>query len=344
LANEANMIDGCKPPGSTQAQDYRSKAAQPKAALAGIRGVYDNNGGGKRMHPASHQAGLQDRLRHHVDILSELIGERNSVCRSAIEAARAYLRRELGEMGHAVLEQTFATTCRRAVNLEVVLPGSRTSAGTLVVGAHYDSAIGTPGADDNASAVAILLEMVRALSSATPKRTVRFVFYDCEEPPHFNMGEMGSQAHAKALRAGGERLLGMICLESLGYFPENPRADLFVPWYVRLLNRLVGSRNVVIVSDLGSVAFGLRFVWAFLRSGHFPFVPAAAPRRFLPVIELSDHRSYWDQAYPALMVTNTAFLRNPNYHQPTDRLATLDLVRMTALCHTLTRCVARLAT
>jgi len=286
---------------------------------------------------------LFDRLRRHVEILSEVIGERNTAHPGALEATRAYLKRELAEMGFEALEHPFSTLLRRALNLEVVLPGSCANASTLVVGAHYDSVTGTPGADDNASAVAILLEIVRSLSNVRTKRTVRLVFFDCEEPPHFNMNEMGSQQHARELRVRGERLLGMICLESLGYFPHKPRKDAVVPWYFRLFNRIVGGRNVIIVSDLRTIPFGLRFVWAFLRSGFFPFVPAAAPRRLLPVIELSDHRGYWDEGYRALMVTNTAFLRNPNYHEPSDQLATLDLERMTQLCKTLARCVARLS-
>jgi hypothetical protein len=305
---------------------------------------------------------LQDRLRSHVDVLAELIGERNSLHPSAIEAARTYLRRQLEEMGPEVHEQRYATNTRAAVNLEVVIRGQCGNAPTLVVGAHYDSAIGTPGADDNASAVAILLEIVRACSPRAagalaggsispqvtcsawrPKRTVRFVFYDCEEPPHFNLGEMGSQEHARSLRKQGERLMGMICLESLGYFPYEPLHHPFAPRLLRLIVRLFGSRNVIVVSNLESIGFGLRFVWAFLRSGLFPFVPAALPRRWFPAIELSDHRGYWDEGYPALMVTDTAMLRNPNYHEATDRLATLDLERMTALCRTLTHCVKRLA-
>lgn len=154
---------------------------------------------------------------------------------------------------------------------------------------------------------------------------------------------MGSQQHARELRASGERVMGMICLESLRYFPHRLHSDCLVPWYIRWLGRVAGSRSIVIVSDLLSIRFGLRVVWCFLRSGLFPFVPAALPRRLLPAIELSDHRSYWDEGYPALMMTDTAFLRNPNYHQPTDRLATLDLARMTSLCGAITRCVARLA-
>jgi hypothetical protein len=276
-------------------------------------------------------------------MLAEIIGERNSLHPSAIEAARAYLRRQLLEMGYQVHDQRYATTSRTAVNLEVVIRGRSVAAPTLVVGAHYDSAIGTPGADDNASAVAILLEIVRACSNRQPRRTIRFVFYDCEEPPHYNLGEMGSREHAHSLRAADERLLGMICLESLGYFPRRPCPAFTVPWYMRLINRVIGGRNVIIVSNVVSLPFGLRFVWSFLRSGWFPCLPAAAPRRLLPVIELSDHRSYWDEGYPALMVTNTALLRNPNYHEPTDRLCTLDVERMAALCGTLSRCVSRLA-
>lgn len=284
-----------------------------------------------------------DRLRHHVDVLAELIGERNTVHPTALEATRSYLKLQLGEMGLEISEQHFSTTQRRAMNLEVVLTGKRPDLPTLVVGAHYDSVPGTPGADDNASAVAILLEIVRTYYGRKPKRTIRFVFYDCEEAPHFNLGEMGSQHHARELHRQGERLLGMICLESLGYFPRKPRRDKTIPWYFRLFNRIVGGRNIVIISNLETIPFGLRFIWAFVRSGFFPFIPAAASPRWIPAIELSDHRGYWEEGYRALMVTNTAFLRNPNYHESTDRLATLDCERMATLCRILTGCVARLA-
>jgi hypothetical protein len=277
-----------------------------------------------------------------VDVLSELIGERNTAHPGGIKAARSYLRDQLCKIGHEVIEQTYSTTLREAVNLEVILRGSRPKARVLVVGAHYDSAAGTPGADDNASAVAILLEVARSLLPLRLKREVRLVFYDCEEPPHYHLGEMGSHEHARSLRSRGERLLGMICLESLGYFPCSHRSHVAGPWYVRLLQRAAGNRGVVVVSDVRSIGFGFRFVWSFLVRGRFRFLPAAVPRRLLPVIELSDHRSYWDQGYPALMVTDTALLRNPNYHRPTDRLETLNLERMAQLCEAITRTIAHL--
>ena len=245
-------------------------------------------------------------------------------------------------MGHSVVDQPFKVHNRGAVNLEVVIRGCNPKLPTLVIGAHYDSAPGTPGADDNASAVSILLEIARALANRQLRRTVRIVFFDCEEPPHFNFGEMGSQFHAAQLRRSGEPVLGMICLESLGYFPRSSDCAAMTPWPLRLFNRAFGQRHVVIVSDLRSAAFGLRFVSRFATSGLFRFLPAAMPVKWVPDIALSDHRGYWEQGFRALMVTDTAHLRNPNYHQPTDRLATLDVTRMTKLCRQLQRTICRL--
>ncbi len=229
------------------------------------------------------------------------------------------------------------------MNLEVILPGSRPKKPLLVIGAHYDSAPGTPGADDNASAIAVLLEIARHLSTLKLKRSVRLVLYDCEEPPHFNFGEMGSQFHAQSLRKAGVRIMGMICLESLGYFTRSGDSQPGTPWPLRWFTRLVGARHIVLVTNVRSIAFGLRFLLRFATSGLFPFLPASLPVKWVPAIELSDHRGYWEQGYPALMVTDTAFLRNPNYHQASDRLATLDFERMTRLCRQLCRTTARCA-
>jgi hypothetical protein len=277
-----------------------------------------------------------------VHVLAELIGERNTSHPRGLELTRDYVRNELGAMSVHPTEQRFAINRRAAVNIEVAFPAmGRPEAPVLVVGAHYDSAPGTPGADDNASAVAILIEVVRALAAAHPQLPVRCVFYDCEEPPHFNAGEMGSQAHARRMRLEALPIAGMICLESLGYFVRRPRPQSDPPWYVRMLNCVVGGNNVLLVSNLRSIPFAARVAWAFARSGWFPFIPIALPR-VAGAIELSDHRSYWDEGYPAVMFTNTALMRNPHYHQPTDRLTTLDLDRMTRLRHQMIACIMRL--
>lgn len=296
-----------------------------------------------RVVPSEATTDLQQRLRRHVDVLAELIGERNTSHPSGLEAAREYIRRELRGMGHAVAEQPFAVHNRSAVTLEVVLVGTKPSLGTLVIGAHYDSAHGTPGADDNASAVAMLLEIARELAGKRVRRTTRIVFYDCEEPPHFNFGEMGSQFHAGQLKRSGENVLGMICLESVGFFSRERRVDPFLPKLVRWINCVFGQRYIAIVSDPRSIPFGWAFVWRFATSGFFwPWVAAAVPVRWVPDIELSDHRGYWEQGFRALMITDTAVLRNPNYHKASDRLATLDVDRMTRLCAQVTRAVRRL--
>jgi hypothetical protein len=153
---------------------------------------------------------------------------------------------------------------------------------------------------------------------------------------------MGSDAHAKACRDRNEQLLGMVCLESLGYYVRRPQRMPGTPWIVRLMHWLFGARHVVIVSDLQTIRFGLPFVLRFATSGLFPFIPAAAPRSFTE-IGLSDNSSYWAQGYRALMVTDTALLRNPNYHLPSDRIETLDFDRMTRLCSQLIRTMRKMA-
>lgn len=281
-----------------------------------------------------------DRLRGHVYVLAELIGERANA--HALDAARTYIRRELESHGHAVTESRFDTIGRKGVNLEVLLPGSNPKLPTLVVGAHYDTVQGTPGADDNASAVAVLLEVARAFAGVKPRRTVRLVAYDCEEPPYFNFGMMGSVAHARECKQRGERLLGMVCLESLGYYADRATPAFRPPFYARWLDRLIGARHVVIVSDLNSIPFGLRFLRHWIFHGRSRFVPFAAPQK-IGVIGLSDHRSYWWSGYRALMITDTAILRNPNYHVESDRLETLDLPRLTRVSGQVARTILRLA-
>lgn len=285
-----------------------------------------------------HRSPLQAALHRHVDILAGLIGERNTLRPRALDATRAYLQRQFDEIGLAIAEMPYPVRARSAINYELTLPGRDPSLPELVVGAHYDSAIGTPGADDNASAVAILIELARALRAVRLRRTVRFVFYDTEEMPHFATGEMGSQKHAEHCRRKKRQLMGMVCLESLGYFkPPQPQTK---HWSNLILRPL--GQHVIAVSNLRSIAFLARFTAALWQGGERRVFALPLPER-VDVIHLSDHRGYWEQGYPALMLTDTAMLRNPNYHRPTDLPKSLDYRRMTTIASALIVAVRQLA-
>jgi hypothetical protein len=283
---------------------------------------------------------LRRRLHRHVDVLSGLIGSRNTFRPEGLVSARRYLRDQLEGMGHAVVEQPYEVMGRLALNLEVVLEGRKPKRAELVVGAHYDTAMGgTPGADDNASAVAALLEVARAMAGRMPTRTTRLVFYDTEEMPYFACGEMGSQHHASICRKEGRRLMGMICLESIGYF-KSP-VPKFSHWGVTLLRPLRG-RHIVAVSDFRSALFLARISWGLLLGGWWRTFALPMPKS-VEVIHLSDHRGYWEQGYRAVMLTDTAVLRNPNYHEVSDTVETLDYELMAKLTRAIESTVRRFA-
>ena len=171
------------------------------------------------------QAALVANLRKHVDRLAGLIGPRHLARPINLAAAATLVERELSQSGYPVERLPFLIGTQEVVNIVAELPGAGRKEEIVILGAHYDTVPTTPGADDNASAVAVLLEVARLLRQRPTQRTVRFVAFPCEEAPHFNVGEMGSQAYAKLCRARGDRIVGMLCLEK----PTNPNRDPQVP-------------------------------------------------------------------------------------------------------------------
>jgi hypothetical protein len=293
------------------------------------------------MDPVPHA--LENRLREHVHVLAGLIGERNSNRLSSLEATRSYITRQIEEMGLTAETQPYPMRVRPAANIEVFLPGTKPTRLCLVIGAHYDSAPGTPGADDNASAVASLIEIIRFLNGKPLRRSIRCVFYDCEEPPHFATPTMGSNHHAKMLHDRNEKILGMICLESIGYFPAKVDPDVERPWFIRWIDNIIGGRHLIMVSNFRSIPFGLPFFLRFKTSGFFRCIPAALPGN-KGIHALSDNRCYWAHGHRALMLTNTAMFRNPNYHLRSDLPPTLDYGRMAKLVPIIARAVKRTCT
>jgi hypothetical protein len=288
---------------------------------------------------------LRDRLVQHVNVLAELIGPRDASHLSALDATRTYIARELRSATNVEpVVDPYDTPIRPAANIEVVLPGSKPDRAELIVGAHYDTALGTPGADDNASAVAVLIEVARALAAMTKRRrTVRLVSFDCEEPPFFGTQQMGSARHAKQLRATGTNVFGMVCLESLGYYcprgsPKPPHDDRLS----RIDRAYFGGRSIVVVGTPRSLRFAWAFTWRFITSGLFPVAPMLLMKPE-GVAALSDNRNYWSAGFPAVMLTDTAVVRNPNYHTSRDRLSTLDVPHWTKVARMTIRTICRLA-
>lgn len=243
-----------------------------------------------------------------------------------------------------MLKQEFVVNDQSFVNLEVVVPrvdNSRPEPGCIVVGAHYDTVPGTPGADDNGSGVAALLELAQQLGQEHLDRTLRFVFFPNEEPPFFPDAGMGSAAYAGKLRCEHVNVHVMMALEMLGYYSERAKSQKYPPG----LSFFHPDRGNFIgfISNLSSRQRLREVKRAFMASTQFPCESLVAPSWTI-VVGLSDHHSFWAQGYPALMVTDTAFMRNPHYHGPSDSADTLDYPRFAEVTQGLVSTVRRLGT
>jgi Zn-dependent M28 family amino/carboxypeptidase len=239
------------------------------------------------------------------------------------------IEREFSQSGYSVERQAYAVCGQTVANLVAELRGSTHPDRIVILGAHYDTVDTTPGADDNASAVAVLLEVARLMHSWQPKRTVRFVAFPCEEPPHFYSGEMGSQVYARSCRSRRDCVIGMLCLEMVGYFSTEPNSQQLPPTIPKFLRSPFPWRGdfLAAVGNLRSGKLLWNFRRGFKRAVQFPLFSICLPEA-IHEIRLSDNSSFWDQGYPALMLTDTSFLRNPHYHLSSDTPETLDYEQM----------------
>ena len=268
---------------------------------------------------------LAERLYRHVDCLADLIGPRHPLKPVALKAAAGYIEREFSALGYSVERQAYDVDHGQVANLVMEVTGTRRGQEVLIIGAHYDTIPTTPGADDNASAIAMLIEIARLLRDSSFQRTLRFVAFPCEEPPYFYTDSMGSQVYARQCRLRGEQIVGMICLEMVGYYRDEPNSQQLPSGIPSVFRWAFPTRGDFLAAVGNFNSLGL--VWSFRRGFKhavaFPLYSIVLPNR-IPEIHLSDNSSFWDQGYPALMVTDTAFLRNPHYHSTTDTPDTLD--------------------
>jgi Zn-dependent M28 family amino/carboxypeptidase len=266
---------------------------------------------------------LESRLRDTVSYLSKEIGERSYLDVGKLGLAADFIEKNFDSFGFAVEKQSFAFRNNTYYNVWTEVKGTGAPAdGIIVIGAHYDSAVGTPGADDNASGVAGMLELARLTACNPLKRTIHFVAFTLEEPPAFMSRHMGSYVYAKGLRDGGVKVHGMISLEMLGYFCSQEGCQLYPASLFSLFYPKKGD-FISFVGNLSSRAFTREVEKSFREVSPFRIESLSAPA-FIPGVDFSDHRNFWKFGYPAFMITDTAFYRNPNYHSPGDTAETLD--------------------
>jgi len=256
---------------------------------------------------------LAANLRRHVAAIGAR--EHNLEHPEALAAVARYLDNELSAMGYAPAAQRFAAGATEVRNIEVELPGGARATEVIVVGAHYDSVSGSPGANDNATGVAAVLELARLMRSRASARTVRFVLFVNEEPPYFKSEAMGSPRYARRSRERGENIVAMFSLETLGYYSDRPGSQSY-PFPLGLFYPSQGN-FVAFVSNLASRALLHEAIAAFRRHASFPSEGVAAPA-FIPGVDWSDQWSFWKEGYPAVMITDTALYRYPQYHSAQD--------------------------
>ncbi len=256
-----------------------------------------------------------EQLRRHVHTLAGDIGERNVFRPSALRAAADYIGTEWHHQGYEVTPQPYQAKGVDCMNLEVSRSGTVQPEEIILIGAHYDTVRGSPGADDNGSGVAALLELSRRFTRIEPALTVRFVAFVNEEMPFFARKTMGSLVYARAARQRGDRIKLMASLEMLGCYDDTPGSQKYPP----LFRYFYPNRGnfIAFVSNLRSRRQLLQAVRAFRAHSDFPSEHVAAPA-IVPGLALSDHFSFWRQRYPAIMITDTAFYRYRWYHTALD--------------------------
>ncbi len=293
--------------------------------------------------PTSPGPELATRLRNHVEAIAS--EEHNTARPRALEQAARHIEATLEGYGYRLRRQEYEADGQKVRNIEVSVSNTVASAKPeriFIVGAHYDSARGAPGANDNGSGTAAVLELARLLKTMQPGRgtEVKFVFFVNEEPPFFTGEEMGSMQHARALKRGGHNVAGALILETIGWYSQEKNSQKLPPG---LEKQYPSTGNfIAFVGTLESSALVRQALAAFRAQSDFPAEGLAAPAHVMGVT-LSDHSSYNRHGCPALMITDTAFLRYPYYHTAEDTPDKLDYASMARVVKGLARTIDALA-
>lgn len=292
------------------------------------------------------QRAIAKALRATVTHLAQRLGPRNTSHINALQKAQGYIESQLRAMGYKPRRIGFRMKApgkthhnKWVYNIEASIKGTTTPSEILVVGAHYDSAFNAPGANDNASGMAALLALAKALRQRKFRRTLRFVAFVNEEPPYFRTSRMGSLYYARRCQGRNDDIKAMLSLETIGYYKDTAGSQRY-PWPLGLLYPSQGN-FIGFVSDVGSRELVRAAIGAFRKHARFPS-EGVATFGLLPGIGWSDHWAFWQAGYQAIMVTDTAPYRDPHYHTRQDTPDKLDYLRMARVVEGLHHVIARL--
>ncbi len=282
----------------------------------------------------------KQQLQDHVKALTVTIGERSVGLPANLKETAAYIKSFYHAIGLPANSQPYSYADFTVENIITEVSFSPHAKYRFLVGAHYDSVAGTVGADDNASAIAVQLETARHLAvlmgNAKLDLTVKFVSFALEEPPAYNTLHMGSRMYAKKARKDKEQIDGMICLEMVGYTCHESGCQGY-PFPLMFMDYPKEGNFIGIVNNFKSRDFAGRLVEQFQKNNQLPVVKLTVPFNgwVMPAVRLSDHASFWDQGFKAVMLTDSAFYRNPYYHTAADTIEKLDFEFMAEVVQSL---------
>ena len=254
---------------------------------------------------------LRDELRRGVEKLAGEIGERNVWRHRALAAAADFLEGSLAKSGYEACRQGYEAAGVTCYNIEAEIQGSDRADEIVIIGAHYDSVEGSPGANDNATGAAAVIALAHLFAGEKTSRTLRFVEFVNEEPPYFRSSQMGSVVYARHCRKRGEKIVAMFSLETIGYYSDEKGSQKY-PCPFGLIYPSTGN----FIGFVGNTLSGRLVrdaVASFRHHTKYPSEGGALPG-IIPGIDLSDHWAFWQEGYPGVMVTDTALFRYPYYH------------------------------
>ena len=266
---------------------------------------------------------LRAELKSDVQMLAGKIGERNMSHYPQLNAAADFIEDSFSRAGLHPRRDSYEVRGQACHNIEAEIPGTRPN--VVLIGAHYDSVFGSPGANDNGSGVAALLALARRFAGKPAQQTLRFVAFVNEEPPYFLTEQMGSFVYAGRCKGRGDRISAMISLETIGYFSDAPHSQTYPAAGLGVFYPTVGN-FIGFVSNVHSRELLRRSIALFRKHAKIPSEGAALPS-FVPGVSWSDQWAFWQHGYPGIMITDTAPFRYPHYHSATDTPDKLDYDR-----------------